>query len=170
MLDQVTGLFKKAFGSSNDRQLKKLNPLVAHIGSLEARMQGLTDDELKAFTPKFKEELENGKSLDDLLPEAFALVREVGKRTMNMRHYDVQMVGGIIMHQGKIGEMKTGEGKTLVATLPLYLNALEGKGAHLVTVNDYLASRDAEWMGHIYNFLGMDVGTIVHGLSNQDRG
>ena len=166
MLDKVNGLFKKVFGTSNDRQLKKLDPLVQHIGSLEAGMAALSEDELKAFTPKFKLRLENGESLDDLLPEAFAVVREVGKRTMNMRHYDVQMVGGIVMHQGKIAEMKTGEGKTLVATLPLYLNALEGKGVHLVTVNDYLASRDADWMGNIYNYLGLSIGKVLSGERN----
>ena len=166
MLDQVTGLFKKVFGSSNDRQLKKLNPLVQHIATLEAGMKALSDEELKAYTPAFKLRLENGEGLDDILPEAFALVREVGRRTMDMRHYDVQMVGGIVMHQGKIAEMKTGEGKTLVATLPMYLNALEGKGTHLVTVNDYLAGRDADWMGVIYNFLGMSVGKVLSGERN----
>ncbi len=166
MLDKATGLFKKVFGTSNDRELRKLDPLVKHINSLASGMTELSDEQLKAFTPDLKQRLENGAPLDDLLPEAFALVREVSVRTLGMRPYDVQLKGGIVMHQGKIAEMKTGEGKTLAATLPLYLNGLEGKGAHLITVNDYLADRDADWMGTIYNFLGLSVGKILSGERN----
>jgi len=162
-------LIKKVFGTSNDRELKRLRPAVAAINELEPHMQGLTDDQLKAYTPKFKERLMQGEPLEDLLVEAFALVREVGKRTLNMRHFDVQLMGGIVLHQGKIAEMKTGEGKTLVATLPVYLNALEGKGVHLVTVNDYLAKRDAAWMGTIYKFLGLSVGVIQHDMDETLR-
>ncbi len=155
---------QKVFGNANDRVLKKMQPLVAQVGSHEPAMKGLSDAELKAFTPQFKQRLENGEPLDDLLPEAFALVREVGRRTLEMRHFDVQIEGAIVLHRGNVAEMKTGEGKTLVATMPIYLNALSGKGCHLVTVNDYLAARDAEWMGTIYKFLGLSVGTI---LSNE---
>ncbi|MCK6505760.1 preprotein translocase subunit SecA [Myxococcota bacterium] len=154
-------IIKKIFGSRSARELKKMKPLVDRINGLEARMQGLSDAELKALTPDFKQRLENGAPIDDLLPEAFAVVREVGRRTMEMRHFDVQLLGGIVLHRGSVAEMKTGEGKTLVATLPVYLNALVGKGVHVVTVNDYLASRDAEWMGTIYSFLGLSVGTIL---------
>ena len=132
-------------------------------------MQAKSDAELRALTPVFRQRLANGEKLDDLLPEAFAVVREAGKRVLNMRHFDVQLLGGMVLHRGSIAEMKTGEGKTLVATLPCYLNALEGKGVHVVTVNDYLARRDAEWMGRIYNFLGMSVGVIVHGLTEAER-
>ncbi len=127
----------------------------------------MTDDELRAMTPAFKERLAKGETLDDLLPEAFAVVREAAKRTLGQRHFDVQLVGGMVLHEGSIAEMKTGEGKTLVATLPVYLNALTGKGVHVVTVNDYLAKRDAEWMGQIYRFLGLTVGCIVHGLTDE---
>ena len=163
------GVLGKVFGTSNERQLKKLRPLVARINALEPQIKAMTDAELKAKTAEFKLRLDNGATLDDLLPEAFAVVRETGWRVLGMRHFDVQLIGGIVLHQGKIAEMKTGEGKTLVATLPLYLNALEGKGCHLVTVNDYLARRDAEWMGKIYNFLGLSVGVIVHDMSDSDR-
>ncbi len=152
---------RKIIGSRSDRYLKKLMPTLAKVNALEPRMRELSDDELKAFTPEFKRRLANGATLDDLLPEAFAVVREVARRTLDMRHFDVQILGGIVLHQGMIAEMKTGEGKTLVATLPVYLNALTGKGVHVVTVNDYLAKRDAEWMGTIYRFLGMSVGTIL---------
>ncbi len=160
----IGNIIKKVFGTRVEREAKKLRPLVTRVGELEARYEPLSDAELKAFTPEFKQRIENGEPLDDLLPEAFALVREVSRRTLGERHYDVQVLGAIVLHQGRIAEMKTGEGKTLVATMPVYLNALSGKGVHVVTVNDYLASRDAEWMGMIYNFLGMSVGKI---LSNE---
>ncbi|MCA9712734.1 MAG: membrane protein insertase YidC, partial [Myxococcales bacterium] len=150
-------------------QMKKLQPMVDRINGLEAAFEKLSDDELRGRTAEFRQKLDNGASLDDLLPDAFAAVREASKRTLGMRHYDVQLIGGIGMHQGVICEMRTGEGKTLTATSALYLNALEGRGAHLITVNDYLASRDAEWMGEIYKFLGMTVGTIVHGLYHGER-
>ncbi|MBN2296984.1 MAG: preprotein translocase subunit SecA [Deltaproteobacteria bacterium] len=159
----------KIVGSKNDRELKRLNPLVEKINSLEKEIEAKDDAALKAMTPYFKEKLESGASLDDILPEAFATVREVSKRTLGMRPFDVQLLGGIILHQGKITEMKTGEGKTLVATMPVYLNALTGKGVHVVTVNDYLARRDSEWMGNIYKFLGLDVGVVVHGLDDTQR-
>jgi len=157
----IEKILAKVVGTHNDRELKKLRPLVEHINSLEASIQPLSDDALRGRTAEFKQRLANGETLDDLLPEAFAVVREVGRRVLNMRHFDVQLIGGAVLHQGKIAEMKTGEGKTLVATLPAYLNALEGKGVHVVTVNDYLARRDSEWMGRIYRFLGMTVGVVV---------
>jgi len=159
----------KVFGSKNERELKKLQPIVERINALEPEIQVLNDDALKGRTARFKERLERGEPLDDLLPEAFATVREASIRTLKMRHFDVQLIGGIVLHQGKIAEMKTGEGKTLVSTLPAYLNALTGKGVHIVTVNDYLATRDAEWMGRIYEFLGLSVGTIVHGMTDKER-
>src|SRR2546422_770011 len=162
-------LVKKFVGSRNDREIKKIQPLVAKINDLEPRLSSLTDDQLKAKTAEFKQRSENGESLEDLLPDAFAVVRETGKRALNMRHFDVQLIGGVVLHQGRISEMKTGEGKTLVATLPAYLNALEGKGVHVVTVNDYLARRDSEWMGRIYRFLGMSVGVIQHDLKDDER-
>ncbi|MCP4448071.1 MAG: preprotein translocase subunit SecA [Myxococcales bacterium] len=162
-------IISKIFGSKNDRELKKLNPLVSHIASFGDAMEARSDDELKALTPMFKEKLDNGASLDDILPEAFAMTREVAWRVMQMRHYDVQMVGGIFLHRGVIAEMRTGEGKTLTATSPVYLNALEGRGVHVVTVNDYLAARDAEWMGQIYKWMGLSVGVIVHGIDEQER-
>jgi len=165
----IGNLFRKIFGTSNDRAIKKLRPLVARINELEPRFAKKSDEALAAKTVRFKERLANGESLDSMLPEAFALVREASKRTLGMRHYDVQLVGGIFMHRGCITEMKTGEGKTLVATLPLYLNGLTGKGCHLVTVNRYLAARDAEWMGNVYNYLGMDVGVVVHGKRDAER-
>jgi preprotein translocase subunit SecA len=160
---------RSILGTSNERLVKKLEPKVVLINQLEAQMQALSDDGLKAKTLEFRNRLSQGASLDDLLVEAFAAVREAGRRKMNMRHYDVQLVGGMVLHSGKIAEMKTGEGKTLVATLPLYLNALAGKGAHLITVNDYLAKRDAEWMSPLFECLGMRVGVIVHGLSDNQR-
>jgi preprotein translocase subunit SecA len=163
------GLLSSIFGSKNQRELKKLQPRVAKIASLEPAMEARSDAELKALTGEFKRRLDKGESLDSLLPEAFATVREASKRTTGMRHYDVQMIGGIALHQGKIAEMRTGEGKTLVATLPCYLNALTGKGVHVVTVNDYLAKRDAEWMGRIHGFLGLTMGVIVHGLEDFER-
>ncbi|MDE3231470.1 MAG: preprotein translocase subunit SecA, partial [Chloroflexota bacterium] len=139
--------FGKMFGDPNERELASLRPIVAQINALEEEMRALDDDELKGMTAEFKQELANGSSLDDILPEAFAVVRETGRRVLGMRHFDEQLIGGIVLHQGKIAEMRTGEGKTLVATLPSYLNALEGKGVHIVTVNDYLARRDRDWMG-----------------------
>ncbi len=160
----LANTFKKIFGSANDRYLKRLQPTVDAINALEPKMRALSDEELKAYTPRFKEQLDNGASLDDILVEAFAVVREAARRTVDMRPFDVQLIGGIVLHQGKVAEMKTGEGKTLVATMPVYLNALTGKGVHVVTVNDYLAARDAEWMGKVYRFLGLTVGTI---LSNE---
>ncbi|MDI6744917.1 MAG: preprotein translocase subunit SecA [Thermodesulfovibrionales bacterium] len=165
----VSGLLKKLFGTKNEREIKRLLPLVEQINSLEPKISILSDSQLKNKTPEFKKRLELGETLDDMLPEAFAVVREVSKRTLKMRHFDVQLLGGIALHEGKIAEMKTGEGKTLVATLPVYLNAIEGRGVHIVTVNDYLARRDARWMGPIYNFLGMSVGVIVHGLTDEQR-
>ncbi len=160
---------KKILGSKHEREVKKLQPLVEAIGALEPRVQKLSDAELQRKTQEFKEKLDNGASLDELLVPAFATVREAGRRVLGMRHYDVQLIGGIVLHQGKIAEMRTGEGKTLVATLPCYLNALEGKGVHVVTVNDYLARRDAEWMGRIHNFLGLGVGVVYPGMPNSDK-
>jgi preprotein translocase subunit SecA len=159
----------KVFGSKNERELKKLQPIVEQINALEPEIQAMSDDQLKAQTPSLKERVDNGEPLDSILPEAFAAVREASVRSLNMRHFDVQLIGGIVLHQGKIAEMKTGEGKTLAATLPAYLNALTGNGVHIITVNDYLAKRDTEWMGHIYHFLGLSVGTILHGLDDSER-
>ena len=163
------GIIRKVFGSSNDRELKKITPLVAEVNAFEPRVSALSDSDLQSKTAEFRQRLANGQTLDDLLPEAFAVVREAGKRVLNMRHFDVQLIGGIALHKGRIAEMKTGEGKTLVATLPTYLNALEGKGVHVVTVNDYLAKRDSEWMGRLYKFLGMSVGVIHHGIDEANR-
>ncbi|HLH39207.1 MAG TPA: preprotein translocase subunit SecA [Bryobacteraceae bacterium] len=160
---------EKIFGTKHGREIKKLRPIIAAINDLEPQMQALSMEELAAQTVRFREQLAQGASLDDLLIPAFATVREAGRRVLNMRHFDVQLIGGITLHRGKIAEMKTGEGKTLVATLPVYLNALEGKGVHVVTVNDYLARRDAEWMGRIYKTLGMSVGVIVHDLDDMER-
>ncbi|MBI4829743.1 MAG: preprotein translocase subunit SecA, partial [Nitrospinae bacterium] len=162
-------LIRKIFGSRNDRELKRLAPYVPAVNALEAAASKLADDQLRARTGEFRERVARGESLDQLLPEAFAVAREASRRVLGMRHYDVQILGGAALHEGKIAEMKTGEGKTLVATLPLYLNALEGRGVHLVTVNDYLARRDSEWMGQIYRFLGMTVGVIQHGLTDPQR-
>ena len=162
-------LTSKFFGSSNDRQIKKYNPLVHKINQLEDIFIKLSDQELKLKTIDFKEKLSNGENLDNILPEAFATVREAAKRTLSQRHFDVQLIGGLVLHEGKIAEMKTGEGKTLVSTLACYLNALEGKGVHVVTVNDYLAKRDSEWMGQIYNFLGMSVGCILSDKNDEER-
>ncbi|WP_026381302.1 preprotein translocase subunit SecA [Afifella pfennigii] len=162
-------LGRKVFGTTSDRRVKKYRSTVQAINALEGELEKLSDADLAARTIKFREELENGKSLDDLLVPAFATVREAAKRTLHQRHFDVQLVGGMVLNEGAIAEMKTGEGKTLVATLPVYLNALTGRGVHVVTVNDYLASRDAEWMGQIYRFLGLSVGVIVHGLSQDER-
>lgn len=166
----MIGAFAKSlFGSSNDRYVKSLDKIVRQINAFEPTIEALTDDELAAQTAKFRRQLEEGKTLDAILPEAFATVREAGKRRMGMRHFDVQMIGGIVLHRGEIAEMRTGEGKTLVATLAVYLNALEGKGVHVVTVNDYLARRDAEWMSQIYNFLGLTVGVIVPNMPEDER-
>jgi len=162
-------LLRKIFGTPDERLLKKLRPIVSAVNEIEPRIQPLTDDQLKAKTAEFKEKLGQGASLDDILVEAFAVVREMARRKTGMRHFDVQIVGGAVLHQGRIAEMKTGEGKTLVATLPAYLNALEGKGVHIVTVNDYLAKRDTEWMGPVYTSLGLTVGTIQHGLDDAAR-
>ncbi len=165
----IGSLARKIFGTANDRVLRELEGPVAEINALEPELEALKDFELRARTDWFKERLEAGESLDDLLVEAFATVREASKRTLGQRHFDVQLLGGMVLHQGRIAEMATGEGKTLVSTLPIYLNALEGRGVHLVTVNDYLAQRDAEWMGEIYSFLGLSVGCIVHGLDDDER-
>ena len=165
----IVGVLKKIFGSQNERNLKKLAPIVDEINSFEPEIKKLSDSELRGKTAEFKQRLEKGEELDDLLPEAFAVVREASARTLGMRPFDVQLIGGVVLHQGTIAEMKTGEGKTLVATMPIYLNALSGKGVHLVTVNDYLARRDSEWMGQIYKFLGLSVGVIVHGLDDVER-
>src|SRR5512146_1886219 len=162
-------IIKKIVGSKNERELKRLWPVVERINAMEPEMVKLSDDQLRNKTFEFKERLGRGESLDSVLPEAFAVCREAGKRVHNMRHFDVQLIGGMVLHQGKIAEMKTGEGKTLVATLPVYLNALSGRGVHVVTVNDYLAKRDSEWMGKIYNFLGLSVGVIVHELDDDQR-
>ena len=174
----------KVFGTSNERAIKRLAPVVETVGAMEPAMQQLSDEQLRAKTQEFRariharlEGIEDAEAraaaekedLDELLPEAFAVVREAGRRVLNMRHFDVQLIGGMVLHQGKIAEMKTGEGKTLVATLPCYLNALAGHGVHVVTVNDYLAKRDAEWMGKIYEFLGLTVGVIVHDLDDSQR-
>jgi preprotein translocase subunit SecA len=165
----VDAVLAKIFGTKNEREIKSMLPTVAAIGDLEPAMQALSDADLAAKTIEFKSRIEQGASLDDLLVEAFAVVREAGRRVLNMRHFDVQLIGGMVLHKGKIAEMKTGEGKTLVATLPCYLNALEGKGVHVITVNDYLAKRDSEWMGRLYKFLGLQVGVIVHDLDDQER-
>ncbi len=165
----LAGVLKTFIGSKNERELKKLAPLVTRINELEVHCKSLTDSQLRDKTGKFKERIARGEGLDEILPEAYAAVREASVRVLGMRHFDVQILGGVALHQGKIAEMKTGEGKTLAATLPLYLNALTGRGSHLVTVNDYLAKRDAEWMGGIYHFLGMSVGVIVHGLDDRER-
>ncbi|MDP2798333.1 MAG: preprotein translocase subunit SecA, partial [Deltaproteobacteria bacterium] len=155
-------LLAKVFGTKNEREIDRLGSILSYINSLEPFVQALSDDALRGKTAEFKNRLANGESLDDILPEAFAVVRETARRVLGQRHFDVQIMGGIVLHQGKIAEMKTGEGKTLVATLPLYLNALTGLGAHLITVNDYLAKRDAQWMGLIYHSLGLSVGVIQH--------
>ena len=162
-------IFNKIFKSYSEKEVKRIMPIVDKINSLEEEISKLTDEELKNKTNEFKEQLDNGKTLDDILPEAFAVVREASKRVLGMRHFDVQLIGGIILHQGRIAEMKTGEGKTLVATLPVYLNALTGKGVHVVTVNDYLAKRDSEWMGKLYKFLGLSVGLVIAGMNPKEK-
>jgi preprotein translocase subunit SecA len=165
----IGSVLKKIVGSKNDRELKRLQQTVDQINALEAEIKGLSDSELAGKTVEFRSRLQKGETIDDLLAEAFAVVREAALRVLGMRHFDVQLIGGIVLHSGKIAEMKTGEGKTLMATLPVYLNALAGKGVHVITVNDYLAKRDAEWMGKVYNFLGMDVDCVVHGLNDNER-
>src|SRR5690242_20608216 len=165
----IDAILAKVFGTKNEREVKAMLPVVEQISALEPELQQLSDIDLAAKTIEFKERIAQGASLDDLLVEAFAVVREAGRRVLNMRHFDVQLIGGMVLHKGKIAEMKTGEGKTLVATLPCYLNSLEGKGVHVVTVNDYLAKRDSEWMGRLYKFLGLRVGVIVHDLDDQER-
>ena len=163
------GLFSKLFGSRSDREIKKLQPAVNKILGLEAEYKALSDEELKAKTTEFKARYAEGESLDSLLPEAFAAIREAADRVLGMRPYPVQLMGGIILHQGRIAEMKTGEGKTLVAILPCYLNALTGRGVHVVTVNDYLAKRDSEWMGKVHRFMGLTVGLIIPGMKKAER-
>jgi len=165
----ISAVARKLFGSANERRIRSYLPRVREINALEKELESLSDDALKARTDEFKKQVAEGVSLDDILVPAFATVREASKRTLGQRHFDVQLIGGMILHEGKISEMKTGEGKTLVATLPVYLNAIAGRGVHVVTVNDYLARRDAEWMGQIYNFLGLSVGVIVHGLDDEQR-
>src|SRR5215469_13772552 len=165
----IDAILAKVFGTRNEREVKAMMPVVAAINELEPQLRELSDIDLAAKTIEFKERIAQGATLDELLIEAFAVVREGGRRVLNMRHFDVQLIGGMVLHKGKISEMKTGEGKTLVATLPCYLNALEGKGVHVVTVNDYLARRDSEWMGRLYKFLGLHVGVIVHDLDDQER-
>jgi preprotein translocase subunit SecA len=165
----IGAVARKLFGSSNDRRIRAYRPRVDEINALESELEALSDEALRARTDMFKQQLADGQNLDDILVPAFATVREAAKRTLGQRHFDVQLIGGMVLHEGKIAEMKTGEGKTLVATLPVYLNALAGRGVHVVTVNDYLAKRDAEWMGQIYKFLGLTVGTIVHGLDDEQR-
>ena len=162
-------LLRALFGDYSKKELKRIAPLQQKVLALEEEYRALSDEELKAKTPEFKERLKNGETLDDILPEAFAACREAGDRVLGMRHFPVQIIGGIILHQGRISEMKTGEGKTLVATLPAYLNALSGKGVHIVTVNDYLAKRDSEWMGKLYRFMGLTVGLIIHGMDHDAK-
>ena len=163
------GLFKKIFGDYSEKEVKRVRPLVEKINSLEEEISKLSDSELRAKTADFKVRVQDGETLDEILPEAFAVVREASKRVLGMRHFDVQLIGGIILHQGRIAEMKTGEGKTLVATLPAYLNALTGKGVHVITVNDYLAKRDSEWMGKLYRFLGLTVGLVISGMRPEEK-
>ena len=162
-------VFKKIFGTSSQREVKAILPLVNKIEGLEEEYKALTDAQLQAKTPEFKQRLADGETLDDILPEAFAACREAAWRVLGMRPYRVQLIGGIILHQGRIAEMRTGEGKTLVATLPAYLNALSGKGVHIITVNDYLAKRDSEWMGKVYRFMGLTVGLVIHGVMGQAK-
>ena len=163
------GMFSKVFGTRSEREVKRIMSLVDKTESFRPEMQKLTDEELRDKTREFKKRLEEGATLDDLLPEAFAVVREAAKRVLGLEHYRVQLIGGIILHQGRIAEMRTGEGKTLVATLPSYLNALEGKGVHVVTVNDYLAKRDADEMGQVHEFLGLTVGCVLNDMKPEER-
>src|SRR5512140_3777735 len=165
----ISSVLKSIFGSRNDRLLKQYRATVASINKLEADIAKLSDEQLQQKTASFKERFAQGESLDALLPEAFAVVREASSRVLGMRHYDVQLIGGMTLHYGKIAEMRTGEGKTLMATLPAYLNAISGKGVHVVTVNDYLAARDAEWMGKLYQFLGLSVSVILSQMDHADK-
>ena len=165
----MLGFIKRFLGDNNDKEIERMQVMVEQINALESEMTGLTDDKLRGHTKIFRERLANGESLDDLLPEAFAVAREGSRRVLGMRHFDVQLIGGICLHEGKIAEMRTGEGKTLVATLPTYLNALTGQGVHMITVNDYLAKRDSEWMGRLYNFLGLTVGLVKHDMDFPER-
>ncbi|MGE5202877.1 MAG: preprotein translocase subunit SecA, partial [Acidobacteriota bacterium] len=165
----IGALARRLFGSANDRYIKSLQPIVDDINALEAEVAALDDEALRGRTQWLKGRLEQGEELDDILVDAFATVREAAKRTLGQRHFDVQLMGGVVLHRGMIAEMKTGEGKTLVGTLPAYLNALDGKGVHIVTVNDYLAKRDSEWMGRLHRFLGLSVGVIQHHLSDPER-
>lgn len=165
----INKVLSKVVGSRHDRVIKKFTKLVTEINSFEKNMQSLGDDELKAKTQQFRERLDKEGSLEGILPEAFAVVREASQRVLEERHYDVQLIGGMVLNEGCISEMGTGEGKTLVATLPAYINALSGKGVHIVTVNDYLAKRDAEWMGKVFNFLGLEVGVVISGMSNEEK-
>ncbi|MGE5310481.1 MAG: preprotein translocase subunit SecA, partial [Nitrospirota bacterium] len=165
----LTSPLKKIFGTKNDRELRRMAPLVDEVNALEPKMRALSDAALASSTPRLREQLERGATLEEIVPEAFAVVREASVRTLGMRPFDVQIIGGIVLHEGKIAEMKTGEGKTLAATMPVYLNALLGRGVHVVTVNDYLARRDAAWMGAIYKFLGLSVGVILHHLNDRER-
>ncbi|MCK5697929.1 MAG: preprotein translocase subunit SecA, partial [Gammaproteobacteria bacterium] len=162
-------IFKKLFGSRNDREIKRYFKTVAEVNLLEGALQELTEQELQAKTEALKQQLKDGKTLEAILPEAFAVVREASRRIMSMRHFDVQLIGGVVLNEGKIAEMRTGEGKTLMATLAVYLNALSGKGVHVVTVNDYLAERDAKWMGKLYNYLGLSVGIILSGQDSDQK-
>ena len=162
-------VLSKVFGSRNDREIKRLIKRVADINAHEAKISELSDDELKAKTIEFRKRVSDGETLDSLIPEAFSVVREAGKRALNMRHFDVQMIGGMILHDGRIAEMRTGEGKTLVATLAVYLNALTDKGVHVITVNDYLAQRDSDWMAKLYSFLGLTTGVILSGQDNDTK-
>jgi len=167
--DDFMNIISKIFGTYSDREIKRIMPLVKKINELEPSMEKLSDNELREKTDEFKSRLSKGETLENILPEAFAVVREASKRVLGLRHYDVQLIGGIVLHQGRISEMKTGEGKTLVATLPSYLNALTGKGVHIITVNDYLAKRDRDEMGKIHEFLGLKVGVIIHGQTQSEK-
>ena len=162
-------IIDKVFGTHSERELKRIEPIVKKIESYREAMGKLTDEELRGKTTEFKKRLTEGETLDDLLPEAYATVREAAKRVLNQEHYRVQLIGGIVLHQGRIAEMRTGEGKTQTALLPAYLNALEGKGVHVVTVNDYLAKRDAEWMGQVHEFLGLKVGVVLNDMKPEER-
>ncbi|MBP2688768.1 MAG: secA, partial [Deltaproteobacteria bacterium] len=165
----IGNFLKKVFGTQNERILDRIRPIVDRVNALEPEVSSFPDDRLASKIAEFRQRVEKGEPLDDLLPETFAVVREAGKRFLDMRHFDVQLMGGVVLHEGRIAEMRTGEGKTLVATLPIVLNSLTGRGVHLVTVNDYLARRDAEWMGRLYRALGMSVGVIVHGMDDTER-
>lgn len=165
----VQKIFAKVFGTSHQREMKKIQPIVDQINKFESAIQKLTDEQLKNKTVEFQNRLKNKETVFDILPEAFAVCREASQRVLGMRHYDVQLIGGVVLNRGSIAEMRTGEGKTLVATLPVYLNALTGRGVHVVSVNDYLVKRDAEWMGKLYSWLGLTTGVIVHGLNDDER-